>query len=616
MRTFGGTKRVVGAGLPPRPEGSRLLESPFATLWLLGDWPPDQVHVVEGPGWWCAVLGDISVDDAGLARQARRFAAGLDAEPLPVRGGNAHVVWADDAKLLVCGDRAGSRLVFHTLHSGLAHFASSAAVLADLCRSEIDDVWLALHLVSPDAIPGSMRSAFDDVVSVGPDSMLLIRDDQVGTPVSRPALEPEASLAEGATALREALESETRARLSGTVTADLSGGLDSSSVAAIAARTTTLTGLTLDAGQADNDDVAHAARIASRLPSLRHETRIIPDEVLPYSRLDDAIVTDEPWPDTVLYARTQWWHDELRALGSTVHLNGDGGDAVLTGSLAYLADVPIGRLIDETRGWGQLRAAAPLPIALAARRLAWQSPTRARHKLAREIRQAAAGRRGPTGQVRWYRRPVARWLTAGARADAAYALLSETSPNREHRLRVSDTIARENIHAFGRHQRIDQQIADQHGVTIAAPFLTDSVVRACLTVPVTARTSVRATKPLLRQALVGHVPDEVLSRSTKGDYTALHYQGIQHNRQALRELLHGSRLTEHNLLDVTAVAGTLERAVQGVEIPLAAFGDVVAAETWLRGQERRRRTRWIREEEHRDAYPLPTGRRRDVHAHS
>jgi hypothetical protein len=329
MRTFGGTKRVVGAGLPPRPEGSRLLESPFATLWLLGDWPPDQVHVVEGPGWWCAVLGDISVDDAGLARQARRFAAGLDAEPLPVRGGNAHVVWADDAKLLVCGDRAGSRLVFHTLHSGLAHFASSAAVLADLCRSEIDDVWLALHLVSPDAIPGSMRSAFDDVVSVGPDSMLLIRDDQVGTPVSRPALEPEASLAEGATALREALESETRARLSGTVTADLSGGLDSSSVAAIAARTTTLTGLTLDAGQADNDDVAHAARIASRLPSLRHETRIIPDEVLPYSRLDDAIVTDEPWPDTVLYARTQWWHDELRALGSTVHLNGDGGDAVL-----------------------------------------------------------------------------------------------------------------------------------------------------------------------------------------------------------------------------------------------------------------------------------------------
>ncbi|GAA1874301.1 lasso peptide isopeptide bond-forming cyclase [Myceligenerans crystallogenes] len=606
----------MGAGLPPRPEGSRLLESPYATLWLLGDWPRHQVHVVDGPGWWCATLGEIAVDDAELARQARRFAAGLDPEPLPDRGGNAHVVWADDAKLLMCGDRAGTGLDFHTVHDGLAHFASSPSILADLRGTGIDDLWLALRLISPDAIPGATRSAFDDVAAVPAGSMLLIDDRQIGTAAPRPVVEPDAGLAEGATALRGALEGEIRARLSGTATADLSGGLDSSSVAALAARTATLTGLTLDAGQVDNDDVAHAARIASQLPSLRHETRLIPGEALPYSGLEDVVVTDEPWPDAVLSARTRWWHDQLRALGSTVHLNGDGGDVVLAGSLAYLADLPIGRLFDEARGWGQLRAVAPLPIALAAQRLAGQSPARARRKLAREMRQAVPGRRGPAGQMRWYRQPLTQWFTAGARADAAYALLSEAGSDHHDGLRAGDAIARANVWAFGRHQRLDQQIAEQHGLSIAAPFLTDTVVRACLSVPVAARTSVHAAKPLLQQALAGQVPDDVLVRSTKGNYTALHYRGIQHNRRALRDLLHRPRVAEHDLLDVAPVTGVLERAAGGIEIPLAAFGDVLATEVWLRGQEHRRRTRWIRQEEHRDVHPLPAGRRRDVHAHS
>jgi asparagine synthase (glutamine-hydrolysing) len=148
------------------------------------------------------------------------------------------------------------------------------------------------------------------------------------------------------------------------------------------------------------------------------------------------------------------------------------------------------------------------------------------------------------------------------------------------------------VASFARQQRLDQQAADFNGLRLISPYLHDGVVTASLSVPASERTTVQAAKPLLRAALSGLVPDGLLSRSTKGNYSALHYRGIARNMDVLHDLLTGSRLAEIGLLDASSVRQTLTQAGRGVDVPLARLASVVAAEAWYRAHERRTRTRW------------------------
>ncbi|MFD6142067.1 albusnodin/ikarugamycin family macrolactam cyclase [Promicromonospora sp. NPDC060271] len=613
MRSFGGSI-TTGAGLPSRPAGSRVLQSRYAAMWLLGDWPDSQVRILDGPDWWCVVLGDVTCGDKELAQQARRFAARLETEPLIDRGGNSHVVWADARRVIATGDVAGTRLVFHVVQDRTAHFASSSHVLADLLGTGVDPGWLALRLSCPDIVPLSTRSAYEGVAAVPPSTMLVLRSGEPPAIVDRPQQDPKSSLVGGGERVREALRAAVHARLSGGVTADLSGGLDSSSVAALAAPAVPLIGLTLDSGQAGNEDLAHAKRIAGTLPMLRHEVRQIPDAVLPYTDLDLVPHTDEPWSDAVLYARTRWWHHQLQDLGSAVHLTGDGGDAVLSGSLAYLADLSrnLPRLVHEARAWAQLRTSAPLPILVAAVQLAGSSERSALRRTARELSTGRSPRRGAAGRLRWFGAPDAAWLTAEGRRIAAECISMPGHPAAD-RTTVGDRIARNAVLSFGRDHRIDLEIAETHGMRQMAPFMTDAVVRACLSVPVRQRTSAFVAKPLLRTALHEHVPALVLDRSTKGDYTALHYAGLARNASDLRRVFADSRLVESGLLDYRYARSVLDRAAQGADVRHAALNDVIATEVWLRTDAMRSRVSWTTGEDTADDAPLPTRRSRYVH---
>ena len=613
MRSFGGSI-TTGADLPPRPAGSRMLRSRYVAVWLLGAWPDDQVHVLNGPDWWCVVLGEVTCGHTELARQARRFASRLEVEPLIDRGGNSHVVWADARRTIVTGDVAGTRLVFHAVHDGAAHFAPSSYVLADLLGTGVDQGWLGLRLSCPDVIPLSTRSAHERVAVVPPTRMLVLRPSHAPTTMGRPPRNAALSLAAGGNRLYEALRAEVGAPLTGLVTSDLSGGLDSSSVAALAARAVPLIGLTLDAAQVGNEDLAHATRIAATQPMLRHEVRRIPKTVLPYTDLDRVPYTDEPWSDAVLYARTRWWQQQLMDLGSSVHLTGDGGDAVLSGSPAYLADLvrDVPRLVREARAWAQLRTSAALPIVVAAARLARTSERSALRRLVRELRTGRSSHQGAAGRLRWFGAPDAAWLTTeGRRAAAECVPLPDDRAGDEGP--IGDRIAGNAVLTFGRDHRIDLEIAQAHGLRQVAPFVTDRVVRACLSVPVCERTSAFIAKPLLRAALSQHVPALVLDRSTKGDYTALHYAGLSRNAGDLRALFTSSRLVASGLVEHQHAATVLDRAICGADVRLAGINDLIATEVWLRSEEVRSRISWITREEAADGAPLSAGRPGHVH---
>jgi asparagine synthase (glutamine-hydrolysing) len=131
-------------------------------------------------------------------------------------------------------------------------------------------------------------------------------------------------------------------------------------------------------------------------------------------------------------------------------------------------------------------------------------------------------------------------------------------------------------------QRAARDAGAGFGIAVHAPFLDTEVVRACLTLPAHRRADPVVPKPLLRVALAGLVPEPVLSRPTKGDYTRDAYLGIRRAAPALRRLLSSPAAADHGLIDPVPVRAALAGAIQGLPTPWGALNQVFAVELWLR----------------------------------
>ncbi|GLZ37031.1 asparagine synthase-related protein [Actinokineospora sp. NBRC 105648] len=119
------------------------------------------------------------------------------------------------------------------------------------------------------------------------------------------------------------------------------------------------------------------------------------------------------------------------------------------------------------------------------------------------------------------------------------------------------------------------------GVEWDAPFLDDRVVEAALSVRIADRAAPGKYKPVLTAAMRGVVPDEVLARRTKGEYSAEAYDGLRRNRGTLLELCDDLRLTRLGMVDPRLLRATLldPGAKLGQLIPVE---NTLSCETWLR----------------------------------
>ncbi|MBB4895393.1 hypothetical protein FHS39_004471 [Streptomyces olivoverticillatus] len=154
--------------------------------------------------------------------------------------GSFHLVAALDGRLRVQGTGSGLRLVFHAAVDGVQVAATSADVLAAATGEEPDEERLAVRLLWPVPYPLFETSLWRGVTAVPHEEALIIAPDGRTTRRSRwwTPPEPTLSLAEGAPLAREALSQAVDARTDagGVVSCDLSGGLDSTSVCFLAAR--------------------------------------------------------------------------------------------------------------------------------------------------------------------------------------------------------------------------------------------------------------------------------------------------------------------------------------------------------------------------------------------
>ncbi|MGO4753863.1 asparagine synthase-related protein, partial [Streptomyces sp. 2MCAF27] len=91
------------------------------------------------------------------------------------------------------------------------------------------------------------------------------------------------------------------------------------------------------------------------------------------------------------------------------------------------------------------------------------------------------------------------------------------------------------------------------GVALHQPYLDDRVVEAALAVRLHERVTPWRYKPLLAESMRGLVPDVVLGRTTKGDFSADVRAGRQRNLTALLEVFADSALAEMGLVSPGAL---------------------------------------------------------------
>ncbi len=491
----------------------------------------DRHRKVEAPDFALDLFGFSCASDEELFAVGHRFARNGDLIELDaIATGSGVLVVRQPQRVTVVTDLAGVWPVFYATVAGSLIYSSSAEAIAAQVGREVDTQWLTARLVS-----GSV---------------------------------PEMSM-------------------------DLSGGLDSAAVVALAAATrpeSTLPAITLVAADLGGDDPAHARQVATAIPGLRHLELPLPGEVDPYTALIEMPHTDEPFQDVSIFARLRWWMAAVNQLGSHVHLSGDGGDAVLLAPPAYLADLARRGTRDELRhhaaDWARLRHRPARRLVTVATRLASTTRAQALEDYARSLehdRARPSTQRRWEDLISWTPAPDCRhWFTQHARQLTAAALRIAAGTCANDGVAPGDSVGLAMVHAYGRAHRIHTALAAAHSVQLHAPYLDDAVITACLAVPAANRTSPRQAKPLLCAAMAGRIPESVLTRTTKGDYSMLAYRGLSRHHHVLIDLLTNSRLADLGLLDESAVRTDLARGAAGLPIPLATLDQVLGTELWLR----------------------------------
>lgn len=581
------TDSLVGAPAPERMsavlEGRRRL------------WADHAVRRVDTAGLRLVLSGTCASTTDAVSDVLRAIAQGRqDAEALTGLGGSYHAILDDGHALTVVGDLAGLRPIFTATVGALQLFASTPLGLAHVVGSEVDADFLAPRLLAPEAIELSeLSTAFTGICRVPQDAVLRCAPDGL-TLIKRRSLFVQSGY-DGSAALRDALTAAVEARMGGGVSTDLSGGLDSTSVALIAATRSAedLRAVTyIDPLACGDEDVVLAREVGALFGGLDHVFVHGGTDSLPYTAIEtiDAAVFDEPTQEVLLHARTRARLAPAR--GRTFHLGGDGGDVVLSGPLTYLVDLARCRryrtLIREATGLARLRqrpASAVIRAALQSVRTSYGeqlADCAAILEGTQSFEQRTWRRPGIEASLAWFRlSPVAAWSTQATARRVAEQLNAAAVHVRDF---DADDMALRAVRRHADATRQAQRLASTWSIALQTPFFDDAVVAACARVPVVERTTVGRAKPLLGAALAGTIPPQVLERRSKGDYSAAEYAGLRAAGPQLLRLMATPRLADLGLIEPGRVLPVLEAAIAGESSPMAALGDVIAAELWLRAE--------------------------------
>jgi len=555
------------------------------TGWL----PGELVDRTHGTGRGI-VVGQCTAPPHVLFERVRLALGGGDLRTLMSMPGAYAVILSSPIEVVLVPDAVGQFPIYYHTCSRKIVFGTRADLVAAEVNASFDLVSLALEIACPQAfrVLGT-RSAFNRVQQLEPGTALRINPSGVRVS-SVTSLIPgtRRTLDVAADDLRDVLRTAVSTRIphGAAMSTDFSGGIDSTSLAFLAAHhVDSLAAVTFTQdGAPVEDDLKAAIALAELDPTLSHHIVRGSGSHLPYQRALSG--ADAPHPSAQHLGPLGLRLSTAVELDSTVHLGGEGGDHALSAPHGYLVDLArrgdLDTLWRHCAAWARLRHRSPTTLFARSLRLAVTTSRRGLLGLARQL----SGR--PPGTNSWENRaititgqPDCHWLTPRSRKALAAQVASAAGTHNGYR-DAGDEIAIAQLRSACRGQQAVRDAAAAQGVAAHAPYLDPAVVQICLSVPAWRRADPWSAKPLLRHAMTGLVPDAVFTRTTKGDYTGTAHLGVRQAIRSLLALFEEPLSADLGLIEPGPVREAVIRAAQGMPTQWAALNQVLAVEIWLR----------------------------------
>lgn len=344
----------------------------------------------------------------------------------------------------------------------------------------------------------------------------------------------------------ELLEDAVRIRLRADVPVGtcLSGGLDSSTVATLAAgqyhavADSPFVAITAASELAVNDETEYARQVVQRNQLRWHLVR--PEYPDFATSLDDVMLAqEEPFPSPSVVMQ-YFVMQTARQHGLTVLLDGQGGDETLLGYERYFAAHYLAQA--RTKGWGR----ALYEVVRNSRNNSLMAPWRVLAYFA------------------YFNSAWVRWGVYRRRHTYLRELPDMLQGLREYAVSSSDVfglqrleIERTNLPAL---LRYEDKNAMRHSVETRLPFLDYRLVEFSLSLPGDFKIADGWTKHILRQAMTGRMPDSIVWRRNKMGFEAPASKWFAQHHRIMRDTILGSRMLEELCLP-----GAIERQYDAMD---------------------------------------------------
>jgi asparagine synthase (glutamine-hydrolysing) len=517
-----------------------------------------------------------------------------------LRGMFAIALWdASRERLVLVRDRLGVKPLYVCRNGEVLAFASELKALlgAGHAAGEVDPVAVAQYVGFP-CVPAP-RTILPGVRALRPGELVCFDGDGERSRfywrlVFPRAEEERAAEEEGedvwAERLREGLREAVRLRLVSDVPlgAFLSGGLDSSAVVSMMGtllehpvRTFSIAFSGADEGFAWFNELGYAQTVARRFGTRHTEMTVTPGDAR--RRLVRMIwAMDQPSGDALQY----YLVSEVARSGVSVALSGTGGDEVFAGyewfrELSEIAAlgrrlrwIPDRWLVECGRMLSRLPAvvASRGPLRRVATLLRGQESFLARYRLNRRLyRLEELPRLLAPGILEALR-------GAGEEADE----LSEFAEDVEGRSVVAATsllqLKTDMVNLLLRDQ---DAVSMAHSLEMRVPLIDHELVEAAARIPSSLKLRRGQEKYILRKALEGILPGDILERRKKGFMFPMHLWMRKELADIVRATLDGESVRRRGFFRPEAVVRLRERFFAGKE-PFFKVWNLVALELWCR----------------------------------
>jgi asparagine synthase (glutamine-hydrolysing) len=533
-----------------------------------------------------------------LIRRGHKFQTGTDTEAIVhlyedegercverLRGMFAFAIWDKrERKLFIARDRVGVKPLHYCLAGETLVFASEIksllqhpAVTREVNLEAISDFLTFGYVPDP-------ASAFQGIFKLEPGHTLTFKDGRLSTRRywdfqynqngGDESVHEESYYTER---IRELIAESVRLRLISDVPlgAFLSGGIDSSTVVAMMARQMDRPVKTFSIGFTESSfDELHYARITARHFNTEHHEFIVTPDVC---KIVEEIIWhhDEPFAD--VSSIPTYIVSKMAREHVTVILSGDGGDELFGGYDRYLVDrnrevfERIPRLLRRNL---MLRASRALPRATYGknflRNIALDSDARYVDSISCFDQDAKRNLLSPN---------VRHWLAGRDSSDAFRRLLAapHSSERLDHLLYLdSKTYLPGDILT-----KVDR-MSMAHSVEAREPLLDHKLIEFVQTIPASLKLRGSVSKHILKSAVRGLIPDEIINRQKQGFGVPIRRWFNNELRELLYDTLTDCRTQQRGYFNQKAVEEILDEHRRGRRDNSTHLWGLLTLELWHR----------------------------------